>query len=115
MGPMGRKVQAELVKLITRALGESKVHSEMNEHEVTVSALINRKISVVIRVESLPTHIDIHQHISLSSLSAHEATATAALLIDVGVRVRNAENLVSNYMKTQPGARVSSEFAPVEI
>jgi len=115
MGPMSSRVQRELVTLIAGALGEAEIHSDLADNEVVVSAIIGRKVSVMIRVESLPTHIDIHQHISLSSLSAHDATLTATLLIDAGSRVRNAESLVSDYMKSQPGARVSSEYAPVEI
>lgn len=117
MGPMNSKVQDGLEKLISGALGEGEIHSDKSPDSVCVSILVGRRVFAEIRVESGSTHVDVHQRLSLAcqSVSAHEAELTAFLLRDVGERVKNAESIAVAYMNTQPGARVSSEFAPVEI
>lgn len=113
-------VQGDLASLIQGCLGPGEVHVQKGQNGVFVSVLVDKSVFGEVRVEFEDFeagHWEVHQRVALwnHSVSAHSADTLAKLLVDVATRVREAEIKALSFMQHLPGARVSSEFSPLDI
>jgi hypothetical protein len=118
---LSTEVQKDLTKILASKLGEGELIVSEGSDALTVSVLVGKMVFAEIRVESErwggDAHWEVHQRVALwnHSVSAHNVELVAKLLLSVGDRVRSAETAAIEFMENIPGARVSSEFSPVEI